>query len=113
MKNRECPHCHEQVSVYRTLNAQPYYKEDYSVICNHCKRTVLTTTRLTSWNIWLYLTIGGIIFYLIWNEMEHLLGFYVPFVGILAFLAGGAVCYLLLWLCYKNKNVNFKKLEEK
>lgn len=39
MKNRECPYCHETISLKRCLKYL-LRGTDYDMVCNHCDRRV-------------------------------------------------------------------------
>lgn len=39
MKNRECPYCHETISLKRCLKYL-LRGTDYDTVCNHCDRRV-------------------------------------------------------------------------
>lgn len=109
-KNRECPHCHQTVSLWRCVDYKLYDGgKEYRTRCNHCGRHI--TIKRTSLNFWGFLLVWFIPYILVQGLLYFLednLPFWVVPTAYLVLL----VITAWLWVHYVARKIEFDNPQE-
>jgi len=106
-RNRECPHCHETVSLWRCVDYKLYDGgKGYRTRCNHCGRNLII--RRDSLNFWSFILVWLVPYVLVTGAM-YLLPELPPFWVVPTVYIVLTVLTTWLYIAYVSRKIEFEK----